>query len=69
MNQQDVCEYDIKYIYIYVHNQVFHFIRKVRELKWNEMYGLQVQMKWNEMKCFSFFNSVCEMKINEIILH
>jgi hypothetical protein len=33
-------------------------------------------MKWivgsstsNEMKCYSFFNSGCEMKINEIILH
>jgi hypothetical protein len=49
--------------------QGFHFISKVRELKWNEMYGLQVQMKWNEMKCFSFFNSTCEMKINEIILY
>ncbi len=26
-------------------------------------------MNWNEMLLYSFFNSGCEMKINEIILH
>ena len=49
--------------------QGFHFIRKVRELKWGEGHGDKVHMKWNEMKCYSFFNKRREMKTNEIILH
>ena len=40
-------------------------ISQRNEMKWNELYGLQLQMNWNEMKCYSFFNSGCEMKINE----
>jgi hypothetical protein len=36
------------------------------EMKWNELYGLQLRMKWNEMKCDWYFiketwNEVHEM--------
>jgi hypothetical protein len=43
-------------------------ISPANEMKWNELYGLQLQMKWNEMKCDWFFiketwNEVHEMHL------
>jgi hypothetical protein len=31
-----------------------HFIKKVREMKWNEVHDLRLQMKWNKMSLLIF---------------